>query len=569
MAKSNRVIPEFMAENPDDTFRIIMPLNLEIDFENYGNSHFNVIVRNITKKEDFLFEMSPELLFTHYPVEKYFINGKLDKNSINPNIYEDTFLINTNISSQESAIKISEILPEKNIVSLLGWKRDFIGKAENIYCCLIKQDDITIIIPHYAIAIYYYYRFTQLREAVLNCNLGDLSAGCICDKNNASILLSEPRTDIDAAFIHRFNCQEEAKKGFEDIGRFINNYLRYMKDNHPKEKVEHLPIKAIFPVKGEFEINARVSKLINENTNETYHFIYEILGDTSDIGFNKFTKKIHRKTVSTEINNLEDLAKVQREIPGATTQILKRVNATKEYTQNKVTKNRKKSCSSLDNVEVETNNLTDEETIQIFKIYEDSLSNEAVDQSLTDSQTSGEKTVRKTVVSSSFEEKKKEIMPKEYVHNFDEFNQYMSHLEKTQMVENFCLYGVQELDKVVDKDTEKPNKKCIIKGRARQYITCTFKYNNLYAGLLELENGTNASSSTWVIVSTSIINKNVFDEFLFHYLNDNYSISAIKDLYNEDTNLRFSKKNHTKNDNLQEDDKILWLGGLLGKININ
>ncbi len=49
MAKSNSIIPEFMSNNPNDTFKFLLPLRLKLDFENYGNSHFEVIVKNIEK----------------------------------------------------------------------------------------------------------------------------------------------------------------------------------------------------------------------------------------------------------------------------------------------------------------------------------------------------------------------------------------------------------------------------------------------------------------------------------------------------------------------------------------
>ena len=46
MSNSSKIIPEFMSNNPDNIFRVIMPLNLQIDYENYANSHFNVLVRD-------------------------------------------------------------------------------------------------------------------------------------------------------------------------------------------------------------------------------------------------------------------------------------------------------------------------------------------------------------------------------------------------------------------------------------------------------------------------------------------------------------------------------------------
>ena len=134
MGRQRRIIPEFMANNRDDTFRIILPLKLKLDFDNYGNSHFNVIVKNETTGEHSLQEMSPELLFTHYSTEKYFINGKENTRRYTKEVYEDTFFIDSNVGSDFADLKIKDLLSEVNIVSLLGWKRDFLYKANHIYC---------------------------------------------------------------------------------------------------------------------------------------------------------------------------------------------------------------------------------------------------------------------------------------------------------------------------------------------------------------------------------------------------------------------------------------------------
>lgn len=81
MHKSKKIIPEFMKDNPNDTFRFMMPINLKLDYESFSNSHFNVIVENLTKNESFLTEMSPEIFFTHFTFYKPYKNGKIDKDS--------------------------------------------------------------------------------------------------------------------------------------------------------------------------------------------------------------------------------------------------------------------------------------------------------------------------------------------------------------------------------------------------------------------------------------------------------------------------------------------------------
>jgi hypothetical protein len=75
--RGKSIIPDFMVKNPTDTFCLLLPLKLHLDEDKYGNSHFKVVIKNMTKKEVFSYDLSPELLFTHFPIEKTFINGKL------------------------------------------------------------------------------------------------------------------------------------------------------------------------------------------------------------------------------------------------------------------------------------------------------------------------------------------------------------------------------------------------------------------------------------------------------------------------------------------------------------
>ena len=44
--KSNKIIPIFMAKNPDDVFKIVLPFELKLCFYNYANSKFRFIVKN-------------------------------------------------------------------------------------------------------------------------------------------------------------------------------------------------------------------------------------------------------------------------------------------------------------------------------------------------------------------------------------------------------------------------------------------------------------------------------------------------------------------------------------------
>ncbi len=566
MSKSKSVIPEFMVDNPTDIFKILFPLRLRLDDEEYSQSHFDVVVKNITKKEVFLYEMSPELLFTHYPLEKSFLKGDKTKYYTNKDITEKSFLIDTTHLAESNTLHLHKILDEKSIVSLIGWKRKFLKEAKYNYCYLFKQDNVNIIIPHYAVAIYFYYRFTHLREAVLKCKLDDLYSGCCCDRDDASIVLRYPRIDADAAFIHRYACQSDATYAFEDVAKYIHSYLKFMHDNYPeKEDIKTVPIKVKFPIKEIFKIETRAALLKNDDTNEEFYYVHEITNDYSDIGFDKFTKYYEKDKVITDIDELENLPKVDIENPDETTEILKVEAASKKNTQTQHQKEKRKTCGSLQGIEIESETVTKETIIDLFKIYEEHQSDEAVDQSLTESSTKGKKKIRKVVVSSNFEKEQNESKPLSEIDNFVVFRQYMDFLKIQKEIISFYLSEVKELPKVTIKDTEDINSKCMMHGRPRQYLTATFIYKNFHVGILELENYPSSASSSWILVSEQKILDSDFHIFIARHFKDLEAINTMKK-QDKESSIKFTTKNHERNENLTDNEKFKWVVGLIGKI---
>ena len=224
MSRGKSIIPEFMAKNPDDTFKLLFPLKLILDEDKFGNSHYDIVIKNMTKNEVFSHQVSPELLFTHFPLTKSFKNGKKTNNYPDKNIFDKSFLIDTNVVNESSSKKLTEMLDDQTIGTLIGWSYKFLKIAKYINCYLIEQDNIKIIIPHFAIGIYYYFRFSEMREAALDCNIESLYVMCDDNRIDAKIILETPRTDEDAAFIHRYACQEIATKEFENIGQYIPHY---------------------------------------------------------------------------------------------------------------------------------------------------------------------------------------------------------------------------------------------------------------------------------------------------------------------------------------------------------
>ncbi|MGJ0338733.1 hypothetical protein [Aliarcobacter cryaerophilus] len=565
MAKKKSIIPEFMVNNPDDTFQFLFPLQIVLDEDKFGNSHYEVVVKNMSKNEIFTYQVSPELLFTHYPLCKSFKNGEKTEKYLNKDIVDKSFKINTKFINKNNEKKLDDILDENTIGTLLGWKLKYVNKAKYANCYLVEQDDIKIIIPHFAIGIYYYFRFSQLREAVLDSTLNELYIMCEDDRANAKIVLPTYRTDEDAAFIHRFACQKSAIREFDNVSNYIHNYLKYMQENNLDDDIYKIYLKFNFPTKEEFQIDTRSSLVTNKETNEKYYFLHEITNDYSDIGFDKLTKIIEKNKVILNLGNLENLPKVEKDIPNETSEVLKITHASKRNTQTYHQKDRKKSCGSLNNIPVDEESSTRDIIEDLLKIYKEQQTEDITDQSLTESSSKGNKTIRKVVISSEFV-KESETKPLTEIDNFVVFNQYINFLQQRTDIKDFHLNEKKDLPQYTLNDDEtKINPKCKIKKRPRQYLTATFEYKNSYIGLLELENNTYSASSTWVIISSSKIQNSDFDFFINLYFKKDIAIDNILKKYSQ-TNPKFTKKNHERNESLEEIQLGKWYAGLLGKL---
>ena len=47
MANKKSIIPEFMKDNLDDIYQFLFPLKIVLDEDQFGNSHYEVVVENI------------------------------------------------------------------------------------------------------------------------------------------------------------------------------------------------------------------------------------------------------------------------------------------------------------------------------------------------------------------------------------------------------------------------------------------------------------------------------------------------------------------------------------------
>ena len=429
----------------------------------------------------------------------------------------------------------------------------------------MKIDGINLIIPHYAIGIYYYFRSSALKEAVLDSTLQELYIFCDDNPKDAKIVLPKYKTDEDAAIIHRFACQQSAIKEFDNVSNHIQNYIKFMIDRNLDVDAMHL--KFNFPTKEEFKIDTRTTLIKNKITNEEYYFIHEITNDYSNIGFEKLTKYIQKNKIILNLDDIDKPAIIEREVPNETTDILQIAHASKKYTQSSNQKNRKKSCGSLKDIQVDESTSSLGIIENLLKIYKDQESDEKIDQSLTQSSSKGKSNIRRVVISTEFI-KYTSSNPLNEIDNFVVFRQYIRYLGQRKEIKNLFISDEKELQQFildVEDGKKQVNPKCKINKRARKYITVTFKYDNYFVGLLELENTPKNANSTWLIISNRQVKDSDFNYFINLYFKDDKNIPDIIESHSK-TNPKFTKKNHERNVNLEDKQLGMWYAGLLRKI---
>lgn len=565
MSTRKSIIPEFMKNNPDDTFEFLFPLKIALDEDKYGNSHYEVVVKNITKNEVFKYPVSPELFFTHYQFLEYYKNGKkVDRKN---NIEEKSFIIDSNFINENNLKKLKDLLDQDTIGILLGWNKKYLKTAENINCYLVEIDGVNLIIPHFAIGIYYYFRSSALKEAVLDSTLQKLYILCDDNPKDAKIVLPKYKTDEDAAIIHRFACQKSAIKEFDNVSRYIHNYLKYMQEKNLDEDIYKMHLKFNFPTKEQFKIDTRSSIIKKKVTNEIYYFIHEITNDYSNIGFEKLTKYIQKNKIILNLDDIDKPAIIEREVPNETTDILQIAHASKKYTQSSNQKRKNKSCGSLKDIPVDEGTSSLGVIENLLKIYKDQESDEIIDQSLTQSSSKGKSNIRRVVISSEFI-KETTTSPLNEIDNFVVFRQYIRYLEQRTEIQDLCISEEKELQEFMldDQDGKKQiNPKCKINKRARKYITVTFQYDNSFFGLLELENKPSSASSTWVLTSNRQIQDSDFNKFINLYCKYNMNPLEIKQRYSN-SNPTFDRKYHERNEDLEDKQLAMWYFNLLKKI---
>lgn len=560
--KSNKIIPVFMAKNPDDVFKIVLPFELKLCFDNYANSKFRFLVKNCSKKYFFTHSMSPELLFTHFPVQNYFSNGNKLKDAINDNIQELSFNIDT--SEINNVFKLKDIIQEEKISAIFGGVPErYLDSIKCINCFKFELPNYNLIIPHFAVAIYYFFRSTDFRESVLNDDLESMYQAAYLNNNEAIIVLRKKTSDADAAFIHRFAYQEYSTYAFKDVSAYIQSYLKYMNEKY-KEITKKIPIKVKFPIVEKFKIDTKATKILDKNNIPTY-FVHEITNDYSNLGFTKLIKILQKTNLAAKMKDMTSLPVVESKTPENTTEILRETSARGSYSYNNINPKKDVSCGSLQDIEVKDKGESIENIMTILHLKENILTDAPIDQTTAESIPEGSNRVRRVVINANFKKDIEKSINNEHVENFAIFDQYIDFLQSQSAIKNLIKYEIQTLPQFINQANGKVKSKCQIFQSPKRYVTATFEYNNLYVGLLDLENASNASASSWVIISKNPILQATFYSFTCLYFEHDIALEEIKRRHKA-APLKFTTKNHERVKDLSEENLIRWTSSLLGKI---
>lgn len=109
---------------------------------------------------------------------------------------------------------------------------------------------------------------------------------------------------------------------------------------------------------------------------------------------------------------------------------------------------------------------------------------------------------------------------------------------------------------------------CSINNRLKQYVACSFEYNDINVILIEVESENN-DFATWVLASRNEISEDIVYEILEMRYSEQKILDTIKELYNNLNGVKFFTHRHAQINDENEHEEVLerWLLRLFYKIN--
>lgn len=140
-------------------------------------------------------------------------------------------------------------------------------------------------------------------------------------------------------------------------------------------------------------------------------------------------------------------------------------------------------------------------------------------------------------------------------------------IEDSNLVSEFLFDDIPKEVPVSYNKSNELTSLCSIDNKLKQYVTCSFEYNDINVVLIEVESEHN-DFATWVIASEKEISEENITELLKMRFTELEILQKIKNEYNNLNELKFFTHRHAQLNDENEHEEVLerWLLRLFNKI---
>ncbi len=540
------------------SFKLNAILGLKYNHENKYSHNFLVQFQNIKTNFVETVEISPELLRYKFKLGNTYKEGKLvskDKNE-----YEKYLEINT----QEMKVQepLYKVLSKETIIETLGDSDFNAFKYGGNFCYIHEEENERYIIPSSVVALYYYFRSSSMKEAIYKGNpfvLHDNLNSNLIDKTDAILVLESHASKLDGPFIYRFLTDETAQKGFVDFSRYISAFKT--KRDMAKKSTGLIPIKALFTTRETFNIKIRYVEIEDTSSNKKTYLVNEIKNDDSTLDFEKLTVLKKKKRDAGVDPEDESGLHIKGRKPKNRRKNVNTSTPSLIYGTNKIREIENTQNLSLEGKDITYGSL-EEENPSVSVVTEKKKKGD-VSVSFSKGENSGDETSQQSKLET--EDNNKEKIPKPPT--FDIFLESIEFVEDSNLVNNFIFDNIPKEVPTSFTKSKKLTTMCSIHNRPKQYVTCSFEYNDINVVLIEVESEY-SDFATWVVASRDEISEYEITKLLDMRYSELNILDTIIDTYNDLNTLKFFTYRHAQINDENEHDEVLerWLVRLLRKL---
>lgn len=550
MAKQSSAIPEFMLDTKgkNTEYRINAMVGMQYNPQDPTNSTYTVLVQdrktNFVRKEEF----PPDILRRRFKMGRVYLAGKqIDIEAEQKSGYVS---INTALESAEQ-VQLKSVLTDVDFIQIMHGSTYHRDLLRDSWCYQFETDEATLIIPSAVLALYFYFRSSSMKEALLYGNLDSLYNPVESDFSNKAeplIVLRSKAALFDGPFLYRYITNNPAKQSFLDFSRYISNYRH--KISADQIKSHFIPIKAKFPLRTTFDIVVRYHEL-NMSLLELKPkwFVTSIVNDSMSFEFEKITVLKGTKATDDPTKTRKFVYKKRK--PRSTTPRVRPAPPSNIYGPNKMTDRDDDLNLGLRGKDI----IYGSKSIPADpRSQKSEKSDRIVDQGFGYGNSTGA-TQRSTVET---QDKSTTVRPP----NFDIFNMCLEFLENSGVFGDITTSS--GFDQVVSSD-QKLNSRNSFDGVPKRYITAACSFDDYEILLVEVESDT-MDFATWVLVSRNIIAEStVLDLIRLRYSEDK-KLEEIQQKYNGVNTVLFLRKKHPpmeENGDISDDSLENWANRLL------